>query len=337
VGFSVREDGFVFSGNTTPSDIDTQLQVFAAYLAAPGFRPEGFEQAKSAYATRLRQVDTSPSAIMQLKAPEILHDGDKRWVTPSGDEVKSASVAELKSLLTPIFANGAVDITIVGDITTDKAIQAVAATFGALPERSGTRAVVGATNSTHFPQGASAPVALPAGTPTGQEIVSIAWPTHGQFPQIQDNVTLQLMSAIMEDRLFTTLRGLGTVYVAQVGNASSRVFDYGYVQALAQLPPAQAQQFYDAVDAIVADLQAGKATADDLERAKNPALQELRKSRQTNEYWLSVLDGAQEDPDKLDLARTYEAALQNVTLADIQAAARQYLGKPHVLKLTAGS
>ena len=137
--------------------------------------------------------------------------------------------------------------------------------------------------------------------------------------------------------LFTTLRGLGTVYVAQVGNASSRVFDYGYVQALAQLPPAQAPQFYDAVDAIVADLEAGKLTADDLERAKNPALQELRKNRETNEYWLSVLDGAQEDPAKLDLARNDEAALENVTLADIQAAARQYLTKPHVLKLTAGS
>jgi zinc protease len=337
VGFGIREDGFVFSGNTTPSDIDTQLQVFTAYLQTPGFRPEGFEQVRSAYVARLRQVESSPAAIMQLKAPAILHDGDQRWVSPSGEEVKTASVEDLKSLLGPAFANGAVDVTIVGDITTDKAIQSVAATFGALQKRTGSRPIVGAANSTHFPLGTGAPIAIPGGAPSGQEIVSIAWPTHGQFPDIQDGVTLQLMSAIMEDRLFNTLRGLGMVYVANVGSASSRVFDYGYVQALAQLPPDKAQQFYDVINEIVADLQAGKLTADDLDRAKNPALQELRKTQQTNEYWLSVLDDAQENPDKLDLARDYEPALQKVTLSDIASAARKYLASPRVIKLTAGS
>jgi zinc protease len=133
------------------------------------------------------------------------------------------------------------------------------------------------------------------------------------------------------------LRGLGTVYVAQVGNTSSKVFDYGYVQALAQLPPDQARQFYDAVNDIVADLEAGKLTPDDLARAKNPALQELRKAQQTNEYWLSILDDAQENPDKLNLARKYEAALQQITLSDISAAARKYLEKSHVIKLATGS
>ena len=140
----------------------------------------------------------------------------------------------------------------------------------------------------------------------------------------------------MEERLFDRLRGNGTVYVAQVGNNPSDVFDYGYVQAMAQLPPDQAQQFYDAVDDIAADLEAGKLTPDDLVRAKNPALQELRKAQQSNEYWLSILDDAQEKPDKLELARKYEAALQQVTLADIAAAARKYLAKPEV-KLITGS
>jgi zinc protease len=337
VGFGVREDGFVFSGNTTPADIDTQLQVFAAYLQAPGFRPEGFEQVRSNYAARLRQVGANPAAVMQLKAPEILHNGDKRWVSPSGQEVQTANVEQLRSLLAPVFANGAVDVTIVGDITTDKAVQSVAATFGAFPKRAGARPRIGTGNNTHFPAGTDVPITIPGSSQASQEIVSIAWPTHGQFPDIQDSVTLQLMSAIVEERLFDRLRGLGTVYVAQVGNASSKVFDYGYVQALAQLPPDKAQQFYDAIDDIVADLQAGKLTPDDLARAKNPALQELRKTQQTNEYWLSILDDAQESPEKLDLARKYETALQQVTLSDIAAAARKYLAKPHVIKLTTGS
>lgn len=225
----------------------------------------------------------------------------------------------------------------VGDITTQKAIQSVAATFGALPKRSGARPRVGAANTTHFPAGTDVTITMPGSDQAGQEIVTVAWPTHGQFPDIQDSVTLELVSQIMEDRLFNTLRGLGTVYVAQVGSAASRVFDYGYVQALAQLPPEKAPQFYDAVNDIVADLQAGKLDADELARAKNPALQALRKSQQTNEYWLSVLDDAQENPGKLDLARKYEAALQGVTLADITAAAKKYLAKANLIKLSTGT
>jgi zinc protease len=71
-------------------------------------------------------------------------------------------------------------------------------------------------------------------------------------------------------------------------------------------------------------------------RAKNPALQEFRKVQQSNEYWLAVLDNAQEKPEKLDLARNYETALQQVTLPDIVAAARKYLAKPEI-KLVTGS
>jgi zinc protease len=337
VGFGLRDDGFVFAGNTTPADMDTQLQVFAAYLQAPGFRPEGFEQVRSNYAAQLRQIGASPAAILQLNAPEILHSGDKRWLSPSGQEAQTTTVDELKALLMPAFEKGAIDVTIVGDITTDKAVQAVAASFGAFPKRAEARPVIDAGNNTHFPASTEVPIAIPGSTQSGQEIVSVAWPTHGQFPDIQDGATLQLMSAIMEERLFDKLRGLGTAYVAQVGSGTSRVFDYGYVQALAQLPPDKAQQFYDAIDGIVADLQAGKLTEDDLARAKNPALQTLRKNQQTNEYWLAALDDAQENPAKLDLARKSEAALQQVALSDIAAAAQKYLTKPRIIKLTTGS
>ena len=337
VGFGVGEDGFLFSGVTTPGDIDTQLQVFAAYLQAPGFRPEGFEQVRSNYAARLRRIGDDPAGIMRLKAPEVLHDGDKRWASPSAQEIQAATVEELRSVLAPAFAKGAIDVTIVGDITTDKAVQAVAATFGTFAARTSARQEVNAKNDVHLPLGTDLPIAILGNGQSGQEIVSVAWPTHGRFSDVQDDATLQMMSDIMEGRLFERLRGLGTVYVAQVGNTSSKVFDYGYIQALAQLPPEKVQQFYDAIQKIVADLKAGKLTDDDLARAKNPALQELRKAQEANEYWLSALDDAQENRNKLDFARKYATALRQVTTSDIVAVANKYLAQSRVIKLAIGS
>jgi len=115
------------------------------------------------------------------------------------------------------------------------------------------------------------------------------------------------------------------------------VFDYGYIQALAQLAPEKRAQFYDALSEITADLKAGRITADELDRARNPALQDFEKTRQSNEYWLAVLDGVQENPHVLDMARKFEAAVRQVGLSNIAAAARKYLVEPRMIRLTAGS
>lgn len=334
--FSMGEDGFNFSGQTTPRDIDIQLQVFAAYMQSPGFRPEAFERGKNAYTAQLLRAGASPAATMRLMAPQFLHDGDKRWALPSAEEAQLAKPEDLRALLTPALSSGAIDVTIVGDIGVDEAVRSVAATFGAFAPRPDQREQHGPQNATHFPSEGDLAIKIVTAGQTDQQIASVIWPTHGRFPDIKEQATLQLMSDIMEQRLFDRLRGIGTVYVAQVSNASSEVFDYGYVQALAQLTPGESQKFYDAVDQVVSEMIGGKLTADDLARAKIPALQELRKVRETNGYWLSVLDRAQEDPNKLALARNYAGFLESVTTADIVSAGRKFLDEPRALKLTVG-
>jgi zinc protease len=334
--FGIGEDGFTLSGGTTPDDLVLEMQLLAAYVTQPAFRPHAFERARTAYAERLRQAGTDPRAIMGLKLAEVLHDGDKRWASATAAEVEAARPEALRALLQPVLEKGPIDVTIVGDTTVEKAVAAVAATFGALPPRQGSRLVAGPDNTTRFPAGGLTPVRLVTADQKGQEIAVVAWPTRGRFPDIQDDVTQALMADIMSDRLFEQLRGLGTVYVAQAGSSSSKVFDYGYIQALAQLQPSAVQTFHDTLAAIVADLQAGKLTEDELTRARTPQLEELRKARESNAYWLSVLDDTAQHPQKLDLARKYEAALKAVTRADIQAAAQKYLSEPKALRLAVG-
>jgi zinc protease len=335
-GFGIGEDGFTLAGGTTPDDLDLQMQVLAAYVTQAAFRPDAFERSRTAYAERLRRAGTDPRAVMQLKLGEVLHDGDKRWASASQADIEAAKPEDLRALLQPVLEKGAIDITIVGDTSVEKAVAAVAATFGALPPRADTRPVADAATGTRFPNGGVPPLRLVTADQKGQEIVAVAWPTHGRFPDIRDDVVQSLLADIMSDRLFDRLRGLGTVYAAQAGASSSKVFDYGYIQALAQLEPSAAQSFHDTLSAIVADLQAGKLSEDDLTRARAPALEELRKARESNAYWLTVLDDTDRHPEKLALARDYEAALKSVTLGDIQAAARKYLSGPKALRLAVG-
>jgi zinc protease len=333
--FSTGEDGFVLSGATIPTDLDVQLQVLAAYVTAPGYRPEGFQQAKSQLNAQLEQIDSNPSAVFGAKAPQFLHQGDMRWKYPTQDDVNAARLDDVKALLAPAFANGPMDIIITGDTSVDAAIKSVAATFGALPARSTVRAAVTKDNGTALPAG-GADIALSHTGSPGQDIASVLWPVPGRFPDIQDDVTQSLAADIMEERLFDKLRGIGLTYVAQVGGSSSKVFDYGYIQAYSQIPRGQMAQFDSALNAIVTDIQAGHITPEELERARVPALENLQKAQQTNEYWLTALDDTAEHPAKLTLIRDYEKDLRAVTAADIAAVARKYLVPGHMIRVNVG-
>ena len=137
--------------------------------------------------------------------------------------------------LMPVLANGPIDVTIVGDVTLQQAIDVTARTFGAFVPRTGARIATSAANTTRFPAGAKETTRLVTTDQKGQEIAVVVWPTQGRFPDLKASITLQILGTVVNDRLFDRLRGMGTVYSAQVGATSSKVFDYGYVQALAQL------------------------------------------------------------------------------------------------------
>ncbi len=335
-GFGINEDGFIFSGDTIPRDLELQMQVMAAYVSAPALRPDSFERSRTAYLERLRNAGTSPGSVMGLKLPEILHDGDKRWASAERADVEAAKVEDLRALLMPALENGAIDVTIVGDVTVQQAIDVTASTFGAFAPRKGVRVSATAANTTRFPAGRKEPTLLITSDQEGQQIATVMWPTQGRFPDLRASITLQVLGTIMNDRLFDRLRGMGTVYSAQVGGTSSKVFDYGYMQAMAQLQPSATPLFQAELDKIVAELQGGKLTEDELTRAREPALEALRKARETNDYWVSVLDDTQFKPAKLELARQYEPILRKLTAADIVAAAKKYLIEGKAIRVSVG-
>jgi zinc protease len=68
------------------------------------------------------------------------------------------------------------------------------------------------------------------------------------------------------------------------------------------------------------------ATEDELDRALKPLLGQLEKSLRDNTYWLNtVMSQSQQDPVRLELARTRDADYRSITLAEINALAKKYL------------
>jgi zinc protease len=333
--FTITDDAFVLSGTTRPDDLDTQLQLLAAYVAHPGWRPAAFQRMKGAGPTILDQMAATPEGVLNRDLGRLLHSGDRRWGVPSRDEIAAEQPADLKAVLEPALAGNPIEVVMVGDITVEKAIDAVASTFGALPARSPDAAPKPISPTVAFPAGTPSPVVLTHSGRFDQAIGLIAWPTEDFLSDTQRSRNLALLGEVLQLRLTDELRkAQGLTYSPSASASPSQVFaNYGYLSARVEIPPLKLDGFFSDVAVIVTDLRSHDIGADELERAKKPAVDDLERRRQTNEYWLNALANAQTDPRKLTALRSSIAQLEHVSAADIRRAAEAYLIDAKAFKL----
>jgi zinc protease len=209
----------------------------------------------------------------------------------------------------------------------------VAATFGALPTRP--EPVAAPSGVTGFPAAVADPMVLTHKGREDQAIAFLAWRTDDFYSDVQRARNAAVMADIIELRLIDELReAQGATYSPSVSASASDVWTgWGYISARVEVPPALVDGFFRDALKIAADLQAAPPTADELERAKKPRLERLAKARETNEYWLEELGGAQTDPRRLAATRSLLAGYERVTAADVQAAARAWLAADKAWRL----
>ncbi len=325
--FTIADDAFALTGETRPDHLDTQLQVLAAYVSQPGWRPEAFEQIKGRGKTIHDQFEATDSGVLSRDLAALMHAGDPRWAFPTREQIASAKLADFRNEVSPDLATGALEVVIVGDITVDKATDLVAETFGALPPRPEPVAASESQRQVGFPAGVSQPVERTHKGRADQAMGYLAWPTTDFYADPQGARDTAVMGEVLELRLIDELReSQGATYSPQVSYNHSYVWPgWGYVSANVEIAPEKLPAFFTDVRKIAADLRAKPPSPDELERAKKPRLDQIEKARETNGYWLGELSGAQADPRRLDVIRAIIPGTERVTADDVQRAAQRIL------------
>ena len=76
-------------------------------------------------------------------------------------------------------------------------------------------------------------------------------------------------------------------------------------------------------------------TEDEFNRAREPMLNFVQQSLRENSYWLNtVLRRAQENPERLEWARTRIADIEAIAPAEVSALAAKYLGRKRASRAT---
>ena len=325
VDFSVGDEAFLLAGRTTAQDLEAQLQLLAAHLIAPGYREEAQRQFEKNLEPLYVQLQHTAEGIMNDKVVSFLHGGDFRFTFPEIEEMRRRNLGELKEWLTPALARDVLEVAIVGDFETAAALEAVTRTLGALPERATAKPAYAKERRIEFPSPQTKD--LPFSTEIPKAVAALYWPT-GDMLDIQRTRRLSLLAAILDDRLRVKVREeLGETYSPACYHVANDTFTgYGYMTAMIECKPEQADALAKLVTEIAAKLAGGPISQDEFERAQKPLLSQLEQMRRDNRYWSqNVVRNCQEHPERLDWARSMMSDFQGITLAELQELARTYL------------
>lgn len=335
VGRSFGEEAMTLSGTTTPDDLGLQMQLMAAYLTDPGFRDDVVPN----FQKQVRQVwdkfESTPGGAAGIKVPPILTGGHPTSRTAEEAEVVDVDLSELRDWYETHVRGGAVEIGVVGDVDEQAVIDAVAATFGTLPERPDPSVSIRADRLDYsFAPGRAEPYTLTHKGEPDTALVRVYWPvpnhaevrTDRELGMLADVLGLELTERVREEA--------GASY--SPGTFSSRPQhndDYGFIAASVEVAPDQAEAITTLIERAAADLAQDGVDADLFDRAMKPVLENLETSLENNGTWLNLADDAQSDPDALDRFRSRDAMYQNMTADDVASRAAQVFDPSRAIRV----
>jgi zinc protease len=281
---------------------------------------------KTGAAVAYDSMARAPDSVLARDLNWLLHDKDVRFRTPSRTEIEALTPQAFRATWEPLLASGPIEVQIFGQVKTDDAIAAVAATFGAMPPRQNIPAPA-VNKQMRFPAAVTAPVVLRHKGDKEQAAAVIAWPTAGGFALTQEARQLEILTQIFNDRLFDKLRSTeGAAYSPSVQN--NWPFSYesgGYILVTSQVRPDRVKYFYGVVKDTAADLAKNPVNDDELQRAVAPMRQLLMRASTGNAFWMNQMEGATHDPRYVQAMQTMAKDMLTVTPAQLQALAAKYL------------
>ncbi len=325
--FSVGDDAFVLGGRTNGDDLVAQMQLLAAFLTAPGYREEGQRQFRKGIDGIYQKLAHTLEGTMQNEVSRFVRGGDFRFGFPAQAELEERNLDEVRAWLAEPLSKSYLEISLVGDVNVEQAVEAVAATFGALPERAAAKPEFKEERAMAFPREPAA-TEFTYKSEIPRAAVAVYWPTDDMW-DIARTRRLVSLSQIFDDRLRLKVREeMGESYSpASYHSASDTFSGYGYLVAIAQCKPDQAEVIGGLARQIAEELKTGEISDDEFERAMKPQMTQLEQLRRDNLYWMnSVVSSSQEHPVRLDWARSIEEDFKVIKKEDLTKLAKDFLG-----------
>ena len=283
--FTVAGESFVWSGSTDRSQLQRQLDLLANLTHRPGlagmprfWKPGAHIQA---WEENRRRIYQAPGSLESIR---IMTGRDPRFdPVPTG--LMESDSTQAADWLLPILSSERIAVLIAGDFEPLAALDAVAATFGALPERA----------SWHEPNPFPAPLKAEPGThfitksTNSTSSVKLAVPL-GPRSDADENLRRELLESLLQIRLRTVMRETrGDSYAPRAFRWSVADSSTEWLAAHVPCPAGSSAEIADALRKLILDLRDGDWTLDEFQRAARPLSYQFRRRSRSPLYRLDDL------------------------------------------------
>ena len=326
INLDLDEDKFQLTGDTVERDVLLQLQVLAAFCTDPAYRADGLRRLQSAADGQYQEQVSKATGVLTREIQSIVHDGDPRWVAPSVEDIRALTMDDIRGAIAPALARAPMEVTIVGHVKIDDAIEAAAKTFGALPARDQNFKVANSALPVRFPAKGQA-LQFRHGGRNDQAAVASVWPGPDLFSNTRREKTIAVLNEVLQLRLIDEVREAQGGTYTPFGNywASPGIKGYGYIMAGVEPKPDAADLFFTTLGKITAELRDGELSDDLLDRARKPLLYQHYAAESSNAYWLEALSDVQSNPRNLTRVRTALDDISSITAGDVIDVANEFL------------
>ncbi len=314
-------------GVTDLDDFEMQMQLSAAYVTDAAWREQPtanfFKSVDDMYATK----DANARSVSDWKAPMLIRSNDNRFGWPERDQMLSLKVADAKNWIGEILDHASIEISIVGDIDQDQALQIVAKTFGALAERErlprasdGGRAVVFATDES--------PITLNFSGEDPLARVRMHWALPG-VSQPGITALTRVADAILESKIAASAKvaGIRAYPISVFWELPEAFTDFGYIGLNIDVEPSKIPEMINVVDEVIAQMAQGQISDEEMLVARLPILTQNEDDIDNNIFWWKLASYAQTNSQEMQNMRTRQADLRAITKADLQGYAAKYMQK----------
>lgn len=316
VSLKVSLDDYVrrLSGNTTPKDLKTYMEMIYMTFTGLTVTPDEFTAMQNLYKGVIQNQAQNPNFVFQKKVQEFLYSSPNKQVFGVSD-IEKANREDILSIIREQLANAA-EFTFVFSGNFDEAeLKALVEQYIAtLPSVKGKKQELKHNPAVEIKSGnEEKEFSLKMEVPQGSAAVIIS----GKMPYSFKNRLMASMSAqIISARLLSEVREKeGAVYSIYTQGSQDRLSEVSVVyQTIFQVKPEKKDRALEIIRNEFEKL-AKETPVEELDKVKEFMVKQITSDEQTNSYWCSMMAGNELLPSEVCVKA--EQVIQSITPKEI--------------------
>lgn len=316
VSLKVSLDDYVrrLSGNTTPKDLKTYMEMIYMTFTGLTVTPDEFTAMQNLYKGVIQNQKQSPNFVFQKKVQEFLYTSPNKQVFGVSD-IEKANREDILSIIREQLANAA-EFTFVfsGNFDESELKALVEQYIATLPSVKGKKQELKHNPAVEIKSGnEEKEFSLKMEVPQGSAAVIIS----GKMPYSFKNRLMASMSAqIISARLLSEVREKeGAVYSIYTQGSQDRLSEVSVVyQTIFQVKPEKKDRALEIIRSEFEKL-AKETPVEELDKVKEFMVKQITGDEQTNSYWCSMMAGNELLPSEVCVKA--EQVIQSITPKEI--------------------